>query len=165
MKFRASSCAVQSAKSPPSQGAWIEIEKVVGAAVAAAGRPLRRGRGLKFIDEVMLLCDSRESPPSQGAWIEIFFRVRNARICAMSPPSQGAWIEIENVSSTIFQGQSRPLRRGRGLKWLLHAAARSAGSRPLRRGRGLKSESEACCDHGKRGRPLRRGRGLKYSVP
>ena len=55
--------------SPPTRGAWIEIDTA-----------LQTGR-------------EAESPPTRGAWIEIRTHLQ-ADFCAVSPPTRGAWIEI-----------------------------------------------------------------------
>ena len=56
--------------SPPSRGAWIEINGRENLLSAFGGRPPRGGRGLKLeltaIDNNLV-----QSPPSRGAWIEI----------------------------------------------------------------------------------------------
>ena len=57
-------------QSPPSRGAWIEIDK------ASAGYK------------------ACKSPPSRGAWIEIVWGVNDMAAQIESPPSRGAWIEI-----------------------------------------------------------------------
>ena len=59
-------------KSPPSRGAWIEITRPGEAARSRPGRPPRGGRGLKsaLCQHIVEIC---ESPPSQGAWIEISY--------------------------------------------------------------------------------------------
>ena len=55
--------------SPPSRGAWIEID------VRLLSRKVGR------------------SPPSRGAWIEMQEWTSSSNATA-SPPSRGAWIEI-----------------------------------------------------------------------
>ena len=55
--------------SPPSRGAWIEI-LLRSVCAAQAGRPLRGGRGLKWLT-LITAPTKGASPPSRGAWIEI----------------------------------------------------------------------------------------------
>ena len=59
--------------SPPSRGAWIEMEKAT------------YERRFEML-----------SPPSRGAWIEIRGLLANYA-GALSPPSRGAWIEIRET--------------------------------------------------------------------
>ena len=59
--------------SPPSRGAWIEISNNFRKANGTRRRPPRGGRGLKCYFGGVFLVDYMMSPPSRGAWIEIDF--------------------------------------------------------------------------------------------
>ena len=73
--------------SPPSRGAWIEIEQ--------AGR-----------------CQVVElSPPSRGAWIEMLTKT-SRKDRDKSPPSRGAWIEIIIVKVDALADEVAPLAGG-----------------------------------------------------
>ena len=73
-------------QSPPSRGAWIEIERQ---------KP----------------CESHaESPPSRGAWIEMKIHFQPLMEPVLSPPSRGAWIEIRSWTNTTATRQSPPSR-------------------------------------------------------
>ena len=58
-------------ESPPSRGAWIEIDRCQDVGSVAQCRPPRGGRGLKY--QMKKWHDGvTPSPPSRGAWIEIW---------------------------------------------------------------------------------------------
>ena len=57
-------------RSPPHEGAWIEISEGEGIRPHRPRRPLMRGRGLKF-GKLAAGLGLLESPPHEGAWIEI----------------------------------------------------------------------------------------------
>ena len=78
--------------SPPSRGAWIEMQTLPIVDRVDDGRPPRGGRGLKCVIPVNGHI-APVSPPSRGAWIEITGS-RRTMDEYMSPPSRGAWIEI-----------------------------------------------------------------------
>ena len=82
--------------SPPSRGAWIEMEKKKETALYKLSRPPRGGRGLKCVT-VGIQVPVLMSPPSRGAWIEIRLTGQGAGRNWGSPPSRGAWIEIGAV--------------------------------------------------------------------
>ena len=75
-------------ESPPSRGAWIEIEDTYFEVTETWGRPPRGGRGLKSLR-------GRRKAPSP-----------------MSPPSRGAWIEIPPASKTHGGNRVAPLAGG-----------------------------------------------------
>ena len=58
------------AVSPPSRGAWIEIDGQDQGGTEMRSRPPRGGRGLKYLFRYWGL-ELLPSPPSRGAWIEI----------------------------------------------------------------------------------------------
>ena len=71
-------------ESPPSRGAWIEINRILRPCARKSCRPPRGGRGLKCI----CITSSQkitQSPPSRGAWIEIFPAVRSAHQLHVAP--------------------------------------------------------------------------------
>ena len=106
--------------SPPSRGAWIEINCRECEVIGHESRPPRGGRGLKLHLPEHRHPD-RQSPPSRGAWIEMvwgeYLRGKGFR----SPPSRGAWIEI-HTGEAIPADVGRPPHRGRGLKFKLPVA-------------------------------------------
>ena len=58
-------------RSPSSRRAWIEIKSERYYFDAAASRPPRGGRGLKFFQFFVDLLEQGMSPSSRRAWIEI----------------------------------------------------------------------------------------------
>ena len=88
MKCKTSPCTACTGKSPPSRGAWIEMQTY-----APCG------------------CEAR-SPPSRGAWIEIRPLRRRIVHPLSSPPSRGAWIEITPAVCTIGVTSVAPLAGG-----------------------------------------------------
>ena len=73
--------------SPPSRGAWIEMQ-------------------FRMITHTSL-----RSPPSRGAWIEIKTHPESVET-ARSPPSRGAWIEIFTVLTFDPANSVAPLAGG-----------------------------------------------------
>ena len=70
MKCPAGELTIPNLMSPPSRGAWIEMEKKKETALYKLSRPPRGGRGLKLPhiwDNALRI----GSPPSRGAWIEM----------------------------------------------------------------------------------------------
>ena len=119
--------------SPPSRGAWIEIESDKGPTCVSVVAPPRGGRGLKSV-ELWKISKKTKSPPSRGAWIEMIL-IDVASIMSyrrpprggrglkfnsphtgigdgVSPPSRGAWIEIEGVHRPCTTGAVAPLAGG-----------------------------------------------------
>ena len=74
--------------SPPSRGAWIEIN------VFCTGDLLKM------------------SPPSRGAWIEMTLILTILFTSKSSPPSRGAWIEIELKKTRNGERKVAPLAGG-----------------------------------------------------
>ena len=74
--------------SPPSRGAWIEIQMF------------------------QTVINAKPSPPSRGAWIEILSYVyRNAVICRR-PPRGGRGLKSEGTFQTITVDNVAPLAGG-----------------------------------------------------
>ena len=83
--------------SPPSQGAWIEILKSFVITQKGGGRPLHRGRGLKFDDPQSVgVLHRRPLHRGRGLKYDIIIPRFKGKL---SPPSQGAWIEIAGDNS------------------------------------------------------------------
>ena len=80
-------CCTTQRASPPSRGAWIEIQQFH----PSAGRA--------------------RSPPSRGAWIEIIVLPLH-RGSPPSPPSRGAWIEILTDQLELHAYDVAPLAGG-----------------------------------------------------
>ena len=88
MKSRVADRSAEFLKSPPSRGAWIEID-------------------VQFVPPFI----SSASPPSRGAWIEIRSN-QQAALMQQSPPSRGAWIEILSAIAAEVVPVVAPLAGG-----------------------------------------------------
>ena len=75
-------------ESPPSRGAWIEIEDTYFEVTETWGRPPRGGRGLKSL-RGRRKAPSPMSPPSRGAWIEISLRTGSYPSIGVAPLAGG----------------------------------------------------------------------------
>ena len=123
--------------SPPTRGAWIEIEGAHGVHLQGQGRPPHGGRGLKWYngDEV-IIWDTRR-PPHGGRGLKSRARCLGGMGCP-SPPTRGAWIEIIFFSSAPARSGRRPPHGGRGLKSRSKKQGVRSTGRPPHGGRGLK---------------------------
>ena len=75
-------------ESPPSRGAWIEIEDTYFEVTETWGRPPRGGRGLKSL-RGRRKAPSPMSPPSRGAWIEILILKSVTDVFLVAPLAGG----------------------------------------------------------------------------
>ena len=102
--------------SPPTQGAWIEIYRCRARLVVCLGRPLHRGRGLKYEFSVQYhFPHAPRRPLHRGRGLKCHFTGKPLPpICR--PLHRGRGLKYAALSSCLLTVYRRPLHRGRGLK-------------------------------------------------
>ena len=132
----------ESARSPPSRAAWIEIIRAAVKDLKSYRRRLHGRRGLKSL-QAQWAKSLRQSPPSRAAWIEMLIALRlpqvldRRRLHGRRGLKSSLWCKC-------FRCTCRRLHGRRGLKFGRKGYLQRILSRRLHGRRGLKCQRVPC---------------------